>query len=69
MKSKFRDMPFAKALSFCLNMTRRVWISMDAEDAIDLWRVIGSYIRNNYNDQITDAWARCKDIIDGEVGK
>ncbi len=74
--NKLRAMNPTRALAYCANLTAREWSTLESGETIELWTVFRSYILNGYQDEhigiperIVDVWARCKEIIDQEVGK
>lgn len=69
-----REMNPTRALAYCAYITREEWEQMESKDVIDLWIVFRSYIHHGYCEldiqvptKISDAWLRCKHIIDMEV--
>jgi len=63
-----------QALTYCINITSKVWSVMESHDVVALWAVIRSYVLSGYTDidvlvykRILPAWERTKELIDKEV--
>ncbi len=70
------EMAEPMALAYCINLTKRVWSGLRVDETFDLWGLIKSYIQNRFQDDgttiptdIAEAWSRCKQIIDEEIGQ
>ena len=73
-KYDITKMSKSQALTFCCNLSSKVWTKLDSKDVYMVWGIILSYVQNNFKEidvlvqaRLVPAWEECKTIIDQQI--